>query len=257
MRSLFLALSSAVILGVGVPMLAQQAPTRDPQAVAVLRQSVTAMGGVVPADSVATGSVTIIAGSSKETGTIRIQTRGLDQTSEQISTSTRSYGQVYSRGRAAESRGDTKRKVSLERAVSTQSMSFPLLIVAATVNSSLFGAVYVGLEETADCKCHHIRIWESFADKPKLQAVAEVSEKEIWIDVTTGMVRKIAYQIRENRGDGPILPVEVTFSDYRAINGIAYPFTIQTSLNGTPFSTVAIQRVTFNSGLQETQFAVQ
>src|ERR1700687_4223002 len=65
----------------------QQPPppvTRDAQAVTLLQTSVGAMGGNVPSDSVATGSIKIVAGSQTSTGTIRILTRGTDQSSEQI-----------------------------------------------------------------------------------------------------------------------------------------------------------------------------
>src|SRR2546429_7725110 len=61
----------------------QSSPQRDPQAVALLQASVASMG-ILPADSVATGTLTISAGSSIETGKIRILTRGTDQTSEEI-----------------------------------------------------------------------------------------------------------------------------------------------------------------------------
>jgi hypothetical protein len=47
------------------------APVRDPQAVAALRQAFAAMGGRLPADTVATGTITIVEGSRTETGTIR------------------------------------------------------------------------------------------------------------------------------------------------------------------------------------------
>jgi len=36
--------------------------TRDPQAVALMQASVRTMGGKVPSDSVATGTITIVAG---------------------------------------------------------------------------------------------------------------------------------------------------------------------------------------------------
>lgn len=85
--------------------VAAQQPPRDPQALAILQQSLVAMGGTVPMDSVATGTVVLVAGSLTENGTIRIVTRGSDQTAEQIQTSAGSRLVIYSRGFASEIQG--------------------------------------------------------------------------------------------------------------------------------------------------------
>src|SRR5437667_11996911 len=74
---------------------------RDPQALAVLQSSIASMGAL-PADSNATGTVTIVEGSSTSAGTIQIQTRGLDQSSEQLQLPSASRLLIYSKGEAAE-----------------------------------------------------------------------------------------------------------------------------------------------------------
>ncbi len=94
---------------------AQQPVPRDSQAVALVQQVVAAMRGVVPSDSVATGTIELVAGSKAETGTIRILTRGLDQTAEHIETGEGRRRFLYSRGRAFE--GQSQKPVQLELAV--------------------------------------------------------------------------------------------------------------------------------------------
>src|SRR3970282_1368534 len=85
-----------------VSVAAQQPLQRDPQAVAILQQSVAAMGGVVPSDSVATGTVVLVAGSKTEKGTIRILTRSLNQTAERIVTPEGQRAVIYAHYRAKE-----------------------------------------------------------------------------------------------------------------------------------------------------------
>ena len=51
---------------------------RDQQALTVLQNAISAMGNAVPGDSVATGSVTIVAGTKTDDGTVRITTRGTE-----------------------------------------------------------------------------------------------------------------------------------------------------------------------------------
>src|SRR5229473_1295145 len=73
---------------------------RDAQAVAFVSQSIAAMGNTFPADSTATGSVTITAGSETSQGTIRILTRSTNQTSIQFQTSMANWSVIYSNGEA-------------------------------------------------------------------------------------------------------------------------------------------------------------
>jgi hypothetical protein len=109
-----------------------QSVQRDPQAVTVLQQAVLAMGGTVPSDSVANGTIRIVAGSSDDEGAIRILTRGQDQTAEDIQTAQNHYTLIYSHGRADDRRSALS--LSLDLAVTSQSGCFPLPLLASTLS---------------------------------------------------------------------------------------------------------------------------
>src|SRR3989442_430575 len=88
---------------------AQQPSQRDPQAVALLQRTLAAMGGTVPSDSVATGKLVLVEGSKTSNGTMRILTRGTDQSSEQMQLSDGNRSVVYSREQASEAAGTVPR----------------------------------------------------------------------------------------------------------------------------------------------------
>jgi hypothetical protein len=69
--------------------------------------------------------------------------------------------------------------------------------------------------------------------------------------------QKISYTQRDAGGASPGIAVAGIFSDYRIINGVLYPFSIQKSFNGTPSATITIQTVTLNTGLTDANFPVQ
>ena len=236
---------------------AQELPQRDPQAVAVLSQSMVAMGRVAPADSVATGAVTLVAGSRSETGTVRILTRVVDQTAEHIQASYTRRSVIYSRGRASEIEGASITPLQLELAVTSQSPNFPLPLIPSILNDPNAAFTYVGLETLSGSQVHHIRVWKTFPSQPRLQHLAGFSVKHIWIDAASGLPRKLAYDRRAARGAEPRIPVAVFFSDYRNVGGVVYAFRIEKSLNGTPWATITIQTVAFNTGLSDNDFPVQ
>ena len=236
---------------------AQELPQRDPQAVAILQQSVAAMGGVVPSDSVAIGSVVIVAGLRTDSGTIRILSRGLDQAAERIQTSQGSRAVIYSRGQANELEGSSVKSLQLELVVTSQSPEFPLALLAGALNHSDTALQYLGLETLAGLPAHHIRLWNTLLSTPRLRQLAEFTVKELWIDASSRLPRKLAYDRRAARGAEPRIPVAVLFSDYRNVGGVVYPFRIEKWFNGTPWATITIQTVAFNTGLSDNDFPVQ
>ncbi len=227
-------LFSCVFLPVSAP--AQQAPQRDPQALVVLQHAFAAMGATVPSDSVATGNVTLVAGSKTENGTIRILTRGLEQSAEQVQTPDGSRSVVYSQGRANRIDGSGTTAFTLELAASSQTPNLPLVLIATALNNPDAAFQYIGLETLGSAQVHHLRLWNTFSSNSKLQPLAEFTVRELWIDAATGLPRKLFYNRREARGAAPKIPLEVFYEDYRNVGGMFYPFLIKKSLNGTPWA---------------------
>jgi hypothetical protein len=242
--------------GAAQTQTAVQTPSKDPQAIAVLQQSVVAMGTTTPSDSTASGTITTVAGSLTENGTIIILTRGTNQTSEQIQTPHGSTV-IYSQGQASYGTGSTPVPLPMERAVTAQCPDFPLALLAGALNSPDTAYKYVGLETLDVASAHHVQIWNSFASTPKLQAIAKFSIKDVWIDAKSGLPIKVSYTRRDAGGASPGIAMEASYADYRNVSGVLYPFAIQASMNGTPWATITIQSVLLNTGLTDLNFPVQ
>jgi outer membrane lipoprotein-sorting protein len=259
LRSLagLLAFGLGFALAVSAQQLSQQAPQRDPQAVSIVQLAAAAMGGVAPSDSTATGTITVVAGSLTESGTITILTRGTNQTAEQISLPSGLRAVIYSNGEAEETTPSVSAAAVTELAVTDKCPAFPLpLLLSALINpDEVFQ--YIGQETLSGAAVQHVRVWNTFASNPHLQKVASFSAQDIWFDASSGLPLKLAYTRQAGSGAVSAIPVEVFFSNYTNVNGVLYPFQIQKSYNGTPSQTITIQRVTFNTGLTDAQFQVQ
>lgn len=260
MRVARLFLSLIVVLASSPHLNSQQSttsPYRDPQATAILQASVRAMGGNVPSDSSATGTVTIVEGSSTETGTIQILTRGTAQTAETLNLSAGHRAIVYSNGDAKEVSAGQSSIPPLELIVTDQSPDFPLPLLLSVLNNADEAVRYIGQESLNTESVQHIQVWNTFASAPRLQKLAPFSTKDIWFDASSGLPVKIAYSRRAGGGAAPSIPVEVSFSNYTNVSGVLYPFQISKSYNGTPWQTITIQSVSFNTGLTDAQFQVE
>ena len=240
--------------------LAQQTSTtvqRDPQAVAVLQRSVAAMASTTPSDSSASGTVTIVEGSTIQTGPIQILTRGTGQASETLTLPQGQRAVIYSNGDAKEVNGAQSSNPVLELIVTDQCPDFPLPLLLSALNNSDFAFHYVGQETLNAASVQHIQIWNTFASNPRLQKLAPFSQRDLWFDSTSSLPLRIGYSRRAGGGAVPAIPVEIFFSDYRNLGGVLYPFQINKSINGTPWQTITIQSVSFNTGLTDSEFQVE
>lgn len=230
---------------------------RDPQAVAIVQQSVAAMASAPPTDSSATGTVTIVEGSTTQSGTLQILTLGTAQTSETLTLPGGTRTVVYSNGSAKETNDAQSTNPPLETVVTDQCPDFPLPLLLAALNNSDVAFRYIGQESLNGVAVGHIQVWNTFASNSHLQNLTPFSQKDIWFDSTSALPLKITYSRRAGGGAVPAIPVEIDFSSYTNVSGVLYPFQITKSFNGTPWQTISIQSVSFNTGLTAAQFQVQ
>ena len=245
-----------LLISASLPAQQSPPPQRDPQALAILQGAFAAMGGSVPSDSTANGTVTTVAGSLTETGSAVILTKGTSQTSEQIQTP-HGFTLVYANGQASQVINSVVTTLSSELASSSRSVAYPVPLIAAVLNNPDSGYVYLALESLNGLQVHHLQCWNSFNSQPRFQFLAPFTLTDIWIDAASGLPQRISQVQKAGRGSEPRLKIDVYFSDYQKVSGVLYPFLIQKSLNGSPWITFIITSVTFDTGLTDANFPVQ
>lgn len=233
-------------------------PTRDPQALTILAQSVSAMGATTPLDSMATGSIAVVSGSLTQSGTIRVLTKGTAETSVQMTMPDETRTIIFANGQADDVAGDTVSTLPLELVVTSQAADYPVPFITALLNNPDMSYQYVGLENSDGQSLQHIKVWDTFASQPALQSLASFSLRDIWIDAVSGLPQRISYVQKPAQGATPSVAMDVFYSNYQAFSGGGlYPLTIQKSVNGTPWAWISIQNVSFNEGLTDSSFPIQ
>ncbi len=237
---------------------------REVTASTAIATAIVRLGGSSQTDSLALGTVEFTQSRSNESGTARIVTKGSEQTREEIIALTSGKLQVYSRGRTNEIvSGAPKNKVfnalnssSFELELTAQSAAFPLpWLINKYVNPDQ--AFEVVADGGATSNVVHLRITNTFASDPNLQRYASLTTSDVWLDAQTGLPRKIGFERREASGATPAIPVAYEYSDYRTIQGVTYPFSIRKYVNGTLWAVITIQSVSVNSGVLDSEFALQ
>ena len=237
------------------PTTITSAPQRDPQAVALLQKSVSVMG-VPPSDSTATGSVTTVAGSLTQQGTVTILTRSSTKTSIQFQMPNNPWTVVFNSGQANKIETSQTTVYPLELASSSQCLYFPLPFLSGILNNADYSVQYIGQESLGSATANHIVVQNTFNSNPTYQFLSPFTVAEIWIDASSALPVKIGVIRREGGGSTPKIPISVSYSNFQTVSGVRYPFTIQESINGTVWATTTLQSVVFNSGLTDNNFPV-
>jgi len=232
----------------------QNVVLRDSEAESILRYSLRAMGGRVPADSTATGAVRLTEGGTVEEGTIRILTKGVNQSAEELHLPSDFRSLSFSAVGGWEKRHSKASRLSLQRAIRSDTMDFPMSIVAAVLGNTEIKVEYLGEETVEGVLSHHIRYQRMFLLQPELKHLEESSRVELWVEAKSSLPRLITFNQRDSDGESPQIPMAISYSDYRDVGGILYPFSITKQLNGMPWATVNIDSVTLNSGLSDSEF---
>jgi hypothetical protein len=212
--------------------------------------------GVPPSDSTATGSVTTVAGSLTQQGTVTILTRGSAETSIQFQMPNNPWTVVFASGQANKVETAQTTVYPLERSASSQCLYFPLPFLSGILNNADYSVQYVGQEVVGSSTANRIVVQNTFNSTPTYQFLSPFTVAEIWIDAASGLPLKIGMIRRDGGGSAPKIPISVVYSNYQTVSGVRYPFTIQEYVTETLWATINIQSVAFGTGLTDSSFPV-
>lgn len=243
------------------PASAQTATTvrRDPQALAVLQQAVAVGGGTVLGsiqDFTATGSITYFWAGSQVQGTATI--RALATTSFRVDANlpqgTRSWAVISSKGSTKETDGHIT-LIPRNNAMHLGALSFPQWKIASILNDPTLSVQYSG---TVSFDSHRVNVVhvQLPVDQSTDQAAVEshVSAMDFLIDTTTYQVVAIRDALHPAQDSLQDVAHEISFADYRSVNGCLVPFTVTETTGGQQTWTMQVSSITFNTGLTSADF---
>jgi hypothetical protein len=249
-----------------IPLLGQQATTQtassSPQALALLQKSLAVLtGGQTVSDVTLSGSVRRIAGSDDDNGTAVLQalSSGAARTDLNLPSGLRrELENVSTTPTGAWSGPDgVSHSISFHNLLGEPAWFFPAFTIARRLANTNFIATYVGTETHNGQTVEHISVSQTppFADPPGAPTFGHLTQVDFFLDSTTLLPAAFAFNIHPDNDMGLDLPIEVRFSDYRAVNGAQIPFHVQKFLNNSLILDFQVQSVTPNSGLSASTFS--
>jgi len=262
MRFARLLLSFVLVLSFLIPSAAQQTASTSPQAVQYLQRALAALSGSTPVSDVTlSGSAHYIAGSDDETGTATLKAIvGASRMDLNLSSGPRSEIQNDSGASplgAWSGPDGVSHPLVLHNLLTEPAWFFPAFPIAHGLSSG-YVATYVGLETRDGQAVEHLTISQTSALQTPSGAptMAHLSQMDYFLDSATFLPAAITLNIHPDNNALLDIPIEVRFSDYRAVNGVQVPFHVQKFLNNGLVLDLQFTTATLNTGLTASQFQV-
>jgi len=241
-------------------LIPSAAQTTSPQAAQYLRQALASLDGSTSVSDVTlTGTAQRIAGSDDESGTATLKAiAGASRMDLNLSSGPRSEIQNSSGGSPVGSWSGpdgVTHAMSFHNLLTDPAWFFPAFPIAHGLSAG-YVATYVGLETRDGQGVEHLAISQasSLQTPSGAPTMGHLSQMDFFLDSSTLLPAAVTFNTHPDNNALLDIPIEVRFSDYRAVNGVQVPFHVQKFLNNGLILDLQFQTAVLNTGLAASQF---
>jgi hypothetical protein len=235
------------------PITAPPAATKDSQAVSILNQVLSVAGGASAINAIkdytATGNVTH-GTSDNIQGTVTVRGRGLDNLRTDMNLPTGMRSEAIGDGRiTAKTAEGGVTQIHIQAPMSPSRLVLPYLLLVPALNSPNFKLSYKGIVNVDGRSAHDVelqRIPPGLGDATG--RIREYSTIELFIDPSTSQLLMMQDVVLKHRVR------QVRYSNYALTTGVLVPFSISEQQDGQPTWQLHLSQITFNAGLQDSDF---
>jgi hypothetical protein len=263
MRVARLVLSFLLILASSPRLGSQQlvaTPQRDPQAMSVLTQMLTASGWVtasLPTDATASGTVTRASGTTSQSAAVTMKIKGPRIFRVDVQDATGPITTIINGDTGAVTRTAGTFFLPTHSAISQRAWAFPFFSDLCALSDASIGLQYAGTETLNGNLAHRVEIIRSFSSSDPMSGLrSQVAHLTVWISASTWLPMQVQFIRVSEDNPTAMRPLIRTFSDYRVVSGLSIPFHQEQYAAGQLLQTVQLTSMTFNTGIAASDFTL-
>jgi len=250
--------------------------TSDPQAVALVQQSLVALvGKTTVSDVTLTGTANRIAGSDDETGTatltamaageselnLNLPSGQLSEIRNSVGTSPGAPAGYTARVGAWSGPDGTIHMMASHNLLTDPTWFFPAFTLGNLASSQAYVLSYVGQGTLNGQAVLHISAAEQFpllssGPLQGLTLMQHLSQMELYLNATTLLPVALDFNTHPDNNAGLDIPIQIQFSNYQSVNGVQVPLHLQKYLNNGLILDLQFSNATLDSGLIATAFQI-
>lgn len=247
-----------------LPVVAQQPAPRDAQAVLVLQRSLAALAGTVPVNDVTlSGTVTRIAGSDNDSGTVTLKATAVGQGRIDLSLSSGQRSEVIDISQASPvgnwSGPDSEwHPIAGHNLLGDPSWFFPTFLIHRALSVPSYAISPMDAETMDGVAVQHLKIYQQYGSSPQQVALTQgLSQIDIYLNSSTLLPVAILFNAHPDDNALVNIPIQIKFSNYQAVQGASVPYHIQKYIQNGLVLDVTVTGVQVNNGLSATDFQAQ
>ena len=238
-------------------------PASDSQAVFLVSEAQGALTGNTPvADLLLKADLNWIAGGTKSSGIAVLKAKGSKAARVDISGDSIKRTEMHNHtngpdGRWAGADG-TNHTIAMHNCWTPAAWFAPHAIVQEMTEPDAV-LQFIGQEIRGEVAVDHVRMYRANNEKnPQLMRDLErLSRIEVFFDAKSHLPVAMVFDTHPDNDANRDIPIEIRFGDYHTTSGFMVPFHIQRFIQGVLNADLTITSVAVNSGLVETEFALQ
>lgn len=229
-----------------------QSVQRDPQALAVLQNSIAAMGGAAAViqvtDTLVAGSVAPTSGNSAKGGTFTWKTAAAEYRYDfQLTSATQTF--VSGHGHPASIHNGTVTALSSQLDFINPPFHLPALVLTGILANQQYSVTSSGKTTLNGAPAIKVRI---SLNTDMLSAV--VSPQDWYFDATSGIPLRVEHRLPDTRRPENYVVAAEEFADFRSVSGLLLPFKITSYEEGAVVAVETVTAASFNKGLSPVDF---
>jgi hypothetical protein len=233
--------------------------TSDPTALALVAKSIAALtGGIAITDVTLTANVTWSGGPESETGSATFLAKGSDKSRADLTltggtrTDIRNSSNGFPLGEWINN-GGTPTHYSSFNCWGDPGWFFPALSSLSGLDTTVVFS-YVGLESQSGVSVQHLRSYRAVS---AITSAQQLSVMDFYLDASPYLPVSLVLNAHPDNDSNVNIPIAVQLSNYQVTNGLQVPMHVQQYLQGALLLDSVITGVTVNSGLPDSDFAIQ
>jgi hypothetical protein len=228
---------------------------KDPQAVSILSQALAVAGGATAiaaiSDYTATGNI-IYHSDQDVQGSVTVQGLGLNQyrLDANLPKGVRSSVVTDGRMRLKAEDGSVK-AIHSQIAMHLSGLVVPFLELSIALNSPAFGLSNKGVVQVNGNSAYDIQLLLGGTGPKRPKRLADFYSRDYFVDAVT-------FQVVMTQDLAPRHVIrQLQYSDFRPKSGVLVPFSISEVAGGQQTWSMQLSQISFNTGLQDSAFALQ
>ena len=236
------------------------AAQRDPQAVGILAQAVSAAGGATVLSTIrdftATGQGTYFWPGGPYQGTVTVKGKGQGQFRVDATLPDGVHSWIVNSGNILQKNPDGgTAPLPAQNLAKPATITLPILHILLLLQDNSWSISSLGLVSQNGQLAQDICVQKVFPSGSDAgTARSHFTKTDFFIDPNSFAVLRVKDFAHSRTNDRGEVPHEMQFSAYQSVGGILVPFSITELIDGQETATMLLTQVTFNSGLTDLDF---